>query len=373
MDYLPRSIFLVLFLQLSTALIAQSVEICDNAIDDDGDGLIDLNDVDCFCQLAEAVSLIPNPSFEDQVCCPTNRSRMDCAATWVQASAPTTDYIHTCGWQGWENLPMPLPIPDGEGALGFRDGRFARNNGNGNGNDADNPNWKEYAGACLTSPLRTGVSYKFQFHIGFTEQPFSPSLAVTFFGTPDCANLPFGEGDSAFGCPTNDPNWRQLSAINTSGRNEWKQLELNITPTVDIHAIAIGPPCRRTSGTESPYYFFDNLVLAEQSAFEFEIRANNQPCAANLSFEIPEYDSLSYQWYKDGIALIGATNPRLDLPPSEGIYEVLFTSSEGCKVTPPFNFLIPSKNTTVLQQFAKESYILLIINKSVPQAFIMTL
>ena len=48
-------------------------EICDNGVDDDGDGRVDQNDEDCFCELAEAVSLIPNPSFENQDCCPNNR------------------------------------------------------------------------------------------------------------------------------------------------------------------------------------------------------------------------------------------------------------------------------------------------------------
>ena len=49
-------------------------EICDNAIDDDLDGLIDLNDPDCDCQIIEPVSLIPNPSFEDYTCCPNSVS-----------------------------------------------------------------------------------------------------------------------------------------------------------------------------------------------------------------------------------------------------------------------------------------------------------
>ncbi len=355
MEYLLRSILLVFLLNLGTALMAQSVEICDNAIDDDGDGLIDLNDTDCFCELAEATSLIPNPSFEDQVCCPPDRSRMDCAETWIQASVPTTDYIHTCGWLGWPDLPMPLPIPDGEGALGFRDGRYATSDGNGNGDD--NLNWKEYAGACLITPLRAGVAYKFKFYIGFTIQPFSPPVNVTFFGTTDCANLPFGEDDREFGCPTNGPGWQRLSVINASGTDEWQQLEINVTPTVDIHAIAIGPPCQPTSGQVSPYYFFDNLVLAEQSAFEFEIKSNNQPCASNLSFEIPEYDSLSYQWYKDGIAILGATNARLDLPPGKGKYEVVFTSSQGCKITRPFNFFVPFRITNLVQSICQgEAY-----------------
>ncbi|MFT4568834.1 MAG: hypothetical protein ACI9FN_003803 [Saprospiraceae bacterium] len=45
---------------------------------------------------------------------------------------------------------MPLPVPDGEGAIGFRDGRFDQVTGNASNS---NPNWKEYAGACLTGPL----------------------------------------------------------------------------------------------------------------------------------------------------------------------------------------------------------------------------
>ena len=39
-------------------------EICDNALDDDNDGLIDLNDDDCQCEPLEQPSFILNPSFE---------------------------------------------------------------------------------------------------------------------------------------------------------------------------------------------------------------------------------------------------------------------------------------------------------------------
>ncbi|MFT5166836.1 MAG: hypothetical protein ACI8P3_002068 [Saprospiraceae bacterium] len=90
-------------------------EICDNAIDDDNDGLIDLNDPDCEYEIIEPVSLIPNPSFEDMNCCPSNRSQLNCTDSWIQASEPTTDYLHTCGWMGWDDFPPPLPFPDGQG------------------------------------------------------------------------------------------------------------------------------------------------------------------------------------------------------------------------------------------------------------------
>jgi len=71
-------------------------EVCDNGIDDDMDGLIDLNDPDGNCLSAAPISLIPNPSFEDKSCCPNSNSMLECD-TWIQASVATTDYMHSCG------------------------------------------------------------------------------------------------------------------------------------------------------------------------------------------------------------------------------------------------------------------------------------
>ena len=74
-------------------------EICDNGIDDDGDGFIDLNDDECDCTGFGGdpiTGLIPNPSFEDMDCCPTWHSQLNCATTWTQASSATSDYYNTC-------------------------------------------------------------------------------------------------------------------------------------------------------------------------------------------------------------------------------------------------------------------------------------
>ncbi|MCB0837679.1 MAG: gliding motility-associated C-terminal domain-containing protein, partial [Bacteroidetes bacterium] len=314
------------------------VEICDNAVDDDGDGLIDLNDSDCKCQILEPVSLIPNPSFEDNNCCPSNRGQMNCANEWIQASEATTDYLNTCGWTGWEGLPVPLPIPDGNGCVGFRDGRF--------GNSNSEPGWKEYTGACLTHPLEEGISYKFRFHIGFTHPINSPPIQVTFFGSTDCDNLPFGLGDPGYGCPANGTGWRRLGAINVSGSNEWKMVEINITPTVDIYAIAIGPPCQNAFATTSLYYFFDNLILASEDLFDFEISLTGHPCDTDITMKIPDLDSTTYQWYKDGIALVGETGFVLSHIYGDGTYQVKVESPIlGCRVTPSFKYEKPVEET----------------------------
>ncbi|MEM9836638.1 MAG: hypothetical protein AAF828_09055, partial [Bacteroidota bacterium] len=172
-------------------LLAQlaPVEICDNGVDDDGDGLVDLNDDECYCPPRDPISLIPNPSFEEKYCCPETRSQLDCAMGWVQASEATTDLIDTCGWLGWEDLPPPMPFPDGSAIMGFRNGVPFENP-----NAPILPNWKEYAGACLRGPLLQGQTYRFEFHVGFTLNN-SPPTQLFFFGTPDCSYLPFGIGN----------------------------------------------------------------------------------------------------------------------------------------------------------------------------------
>ena len=264
-------------------------ERCDNAIDDDDDGLVDLNDPDCACPVIEPISRIPNPSFEDMNCCPDNRSQLHCADTWIQASEATTDYLHNCGWMGWPNLPPPLPFPDGEAVVGFRNGR-------GRFLEDANPNWKEYAGACLLAPLLARNAYRFQFNIGFTNPSNSPPTTVVFFGTTDCENLPFGTGNENFGCPTNGEGWIELGSVYVSGANNWITTNIDITPDEDIYAIAIGPGCRELSNIEDDiYYFFDNLILAEQREFEFRITATGHPCSEDFTLQVPEEESLHYQ------------------------------------------------------------------------------
>ncbi|MCB0606230.1 MAG: gliding motility-associated C-terminal domain-containing protein [Lewinella sp.] len=325
---------------------AGPVEICNNAIDDDGDGLIDINDPDCKCPILEPTSLIPNPSFEDHSgCCPSSRSQLNCADVWIQASEATTDYLHTCGWMGWDDLPPPLPFPDGQGCIGFRDGRFAQEKV---------PGWKEYTGACLVSPLKKGNSYRFRFSIGFTHPVNSPPINVTFFGSTNCNNLPFGVGDPNFGCPTNGPGWKNLGAVHAAGANAWLIKEINIVPTEDIYAIAIGPDCPSRDSEVDLYYFFDNLILAELKEFEFQITPTDpNKCAEDFSLQVPYADTIQYQWYKNGIALIGETGAKLKTMHGDGIYQVMLTSPTSCKLTGTYNREEPVYSTTRRELFCE--------------------
>ena len=98
----------------------------------------------------------------------------------------------------------------------------------------------------------------------------------------------------------------------------------------------VGPDCYHRSLTKNTYYFLDNLVLAADADFDIKIRANDQPCSPNLAFEIANQSGYDYQWYKDGIAIIGATKPILNNPLGAGKYEVKVENERGCKVSAPY-------------------------------------
>lgn len=325
---IPLVLFLGLVFSLSCLLgedrSLEMMEICDNAKDDDGDGLIDLNDDDCECRISEPPSLIANPSFEDQNCCPSGRSQLNCAADWIQASEPTTDYIHACDWLGWDNIPVPLPFPDGQGVMGFRDGRVRQGNGE--------PNWKEYAGACLLSPLEAGVEYTFEFHVGFVNATTSPPINITFFGTNDCENLPFGVGNSNFGCPSNSSSWINLGARAVSG-NGWVKTSITIRPNQDINAIAIGPSCSLINSADNLYYFFDNLILAESLLFPKEIVEEGNACSESFVLSVEEEEGASYQWYRNGVAIVGETASSFLPTLTDGDYTVMQILDGQCNLS----------------------------------------
>jgi len=339
-----RFFLLLLLFSFGQVALHGQTEICDNAIDDDGDGLVDLNDDDCDCPVITPISYIPNPSFEDTVCCPDSRSQLSCATGWIQASEATTDYLNTCGYLGWPEFPPPRPFPDGDGIVGFRDGRVSRG--------SIFQNWKEYAGACLLQPLLADSFYRFQFDVGFVNAINSPPITITFYGTTSCENLPFGLGNEEFGCPSNDPNWKILGEVLVSGagRNVWVNTFIDIVPTEDISAIAIGPACAPAVINSSLYYYFDNLTLAELSSFNLRISETAHPCSEDYSLTIPSNPGFQYQWYLDGVALVGEVSSELSQTYGEGSYEVRILDGARCRVSRAFEYRIPE-----VQEFAYQT------------------
>jgi len=322
------------------SLTILSQEICDNGIDDDGDGLIDLNDEeDCICSTLLPSSLIPNPSFEDRTCCPDGNAQLDCAIGWIQASGPTTDYINTCGdYLGNPNADAtaPLPLPDGTGAVGFRDGE-----------GGPGQQFKEYVGACLTETMLAGVEYKLEFFVGFQDnKPGSMDLDIAIYASPFCTELPFGNGAFNDGCPTKWPTYVELGGQSISGSNEWKSIQFTFTPTQDYNVMVIGPSCTPNPDfTLAPYFYIDGLTLAESNLFGIPLEeVEGSICNDDLVLSIENEDAIGFQWYKDGIALPGETNPELNLittPNVAGTYQVVVYLPDDCISSKSYDVRVP--------------------------------
>jgi hypothetical protein len=318
---------------LPTCFYVTAQEICNNGIDDDANGLIDLNDPQCTCGIGNTpTSLIPNPSFEEMTNCPFNWSQMHYAVGWLQTSAATPDYMNTCGFVASSVSASGLmPFPDGEAATGM----FILSD------------YKEYVGSCLTSPMNSGESYNLQMDIAVLETDglldpcfqtptdYSP-FELTIFGSPVCGNMPY----PGCSCPT-APLFAPIGFISYDPLNNWQTINITFTPVFDVHKIVIGAPCVLPPDYPIsayniclPYMVIDNLILNTTTSFQTLIGLSGSLCNDNAILTAsPVPPGGAWQWYKDGIAIIGEINPVLNISAlalEGGNYTVTFTENGNC-------------------------------------------
>ena len=309
---MKTSLFFIFILFFSTSIFAQ--EICDNGIDDDLDGLIDLNDtLDCNCDLISSgngiPSILPNSSFELNTCCPNGWSQLNCADNWEQATNATTDYLHTCNFYPF----FAPPPPDGDAIVGS----FILQS------------WREYVGGCLLQPIIAGVQHTFSLWIACEGTDGSHSMVcpflggpidITLFGLPTCPTFPIPTST----CPV--PNgWTELGSITYDPLNAWQQISINFVAPFDVDAVMLGSPCNlpasyptNSSGLCFPYFMFDDFTLNQSIFFQANIDIDGHFCTDDLVLTAHPDTLGSYQWFQEGIALIGETDTIIDI--SAGAY-----------------------------------------------------
>ena len=111
--------YLLIILLLTFNVLSQ--ENCTNGLDDDNDGLIDFNDpLDCQCfnlNLETNTNIfIPNPSFEEYNCLPTQFSQVVdtnviwengiyCVNHWQAGTWASSDFFINAPGAFWPNIP----------------------------------------------------------------------------------------------------------------------------------------------------------------------------------------------------------------------------------------------------------------------------
>lgn len=321
-----RARWVVVCLAFVQILAAQ--EICDNGVDDDGNGLTDLNDdVACPCTvLPPQTDLITNGSFENNTCCPTGVSLnpgsfLQCANGWMDYMTTSTAEYFGCNY-----MPpaLPQPVPSGSAAAGF--GAFT--------NWEATESFYEFLMNCLQSPMVPGQLYELELNVAATRTPMSIQTALeitypvnfgpidlTLYGLSSCPTSPYVFYDPIFGnalaatyCPL-DLGWTELGHVTYNPTNAWQEVSFSFTPTFDVQAIMFGPACPIPSdyistNTTWPYFFVDGFSL---EPVELVVGSTGHPCTNDLVLTASPYDppNTQYQWYLDGVALVGQTADTL--------------------------------------------------------------
>jgi gliding motility-associated-like protein len=349
--------------------LANAQEICNNGIDDDGDGLVDINDPDCSCNNVSTVSsLFPNPSFEYHTACPSGYSQNDfpqleLAVPWVQATTATTDYFNTCGFVPLSIINAGLNnFPNGNGIVGAYYMKY----------------YKEYIGTVLPSPLLAGVNYQLTFYISSVSMDvngndninnssmFEPA-DVTLYGSPNAANLPI-DTEYSPDDPTDeyeDNSWVALGHVTYVPAEQWIQVTLLFTPAQNIQTVMLGPPLNlpdsyiyNYEGTPLAYFLYDGMQLNKSTLFAVNITQSGNFCEGNflLTSHItnPAITGQTYQWYRNGIAIAGATQSTYSVPfdlANLAEFTVVVTAATSCYSSNTITATnsVPKPNITVVQ------------------------
>ena len=342
---LARLFFFCLLL-LSFSVYSQ--ENCNNGIDDDGDGKIDLNDTDCACNTTSVTSLINNHDFEQMSRCPNDFGLFNVATGWFLPNKSTTDYINSCGFvpvSATDAGIYPLPLSNGNGVAGI----------------LVSQDYKEFIATCTNTPLLAGTTYQLNFDIAtstsgriLSTEPNTGqacnegnlnagSIKITLYGKGRCDTA----GDDTYDLPS---GWIPLGTATYLPSKNWTQLSVIFTPTATINSIMLGPPVTLPDSYVDeydywscfPYFYFDNLVLNSASALGVNINSTGSFCNNTLVLSANAVlgTGHTYQWYKEGIAIAGATAVTLSVDFNDtntGNYQVKITNAGSCKISPFYN------------------------------------
>ncbi len=317
-------------------------EICDNNIDDDGDGLIDVFDPDCQCPGLNPPNLVPNGQFSKTNGCCADLGQINCLENW-EVLGPSPDYISDNCLQS--NLRPDVRFLSNSLNTSFNDGYIF-----GLVHQIDGRHFTESMGVCLDSTLLSGKTYSLSFDIANLRND-DPDIVFSIMGIPDCNRLTsYNTTSRDIFCEIGLP-FERLATLNAQTLNSgWNTYELEITPSFDIEAIFYSSDCDSQPGTREAtlYMVLDNVSIREVIAElpDIEINSRGELCDDDFRLSTNNHPSYTYQWYKDSLQLVGATDSTLILgvetESGSGIYHVLVTDEEGnCQLSPPYQHEVP--------------------------------
>ncbi|WP_121355615.1 gliding motility-associated C-terminal domain-containing protein [Flavisolibacter nicotianae] len=336
-------------------------EDCSNGKDDDGDGLVDLKDPDCQCRITVRGNLFQNGSFEDFLHCPTYLYDNDNAiarfwrmGTYTNGSEAIYYHNLACSSDSaivMKYIPPALPLPDGKAFVSIRQAVYRKPD------SRETDIAKTYVSQCLQTPLKKDEDYVFSFSAGrfrsnddagfkYRTEPFT----VALFGHLDCNAVPFGGiAANSNGCPANYAGWVLLGKTVMRSTGNWVQGRVKFTAPFGVNVVAIGPDCSflvpeleladSTTRADFYVYYLDDVHLLPAARFPSSVvqTLGGNVCQPDSVLRAPSFPNAVYQWYRDSIAIAGATQQPYRVPKNiSGFFSVRVSTADTCFVTDPY-------------------------------------
>lgn len=246
-------------------------EICDNGIDDDGDGAIDGEDLDCQCKVVTfGTELIPNGDFSQiNGCCADLRSSFNCLEDWIPLGG-SADYVSDNCLES--DLRPDVRALSNQFNSEFNEGYIHSLIGSG-----FNRHNAEAIGICLETPLTTDSTYQFSLDIANLRIEETDELLLTFYGITDCNDLEnyiTSAGTTQSFCDKGLPV-EKIGTFNTRTLdNSWQTITFEITPETNIAALFYAVDCDFpfAENSISINIVVDNFSLREKIIEEDTVR-----------------------------------------------------------------------------------------------------
>jgi gliding motility-associated-like protein len=353
-------------LTLTLKVLAAETEICDNNLDDDGDGLIDAFDEDCGCLNSRPIEeLLPNGGFEKKEgCCSAIQSQEAvCVDNWVLLDGVPAIYRNPDCWavQGqW------LPVEGIHLESGFMIGQISY--------------FREELhsttiGTCLKEPMYAGNTYRLSIDLGrsfdslviqYEHPDVIGDMQFTINGIEDCSQLSSYKGAPGL-CTSNRP-YETLFSVNLLTLDSgWNELVVEVTPSTTIEAIFFSGDCEEILKEHQHFYtFYDNISIQRTGEFveNEEIKPSINLCQEIESLKIEVAADREIQWYKDSLPYQKTIGGLLSFSPemqanSAGIYHAKITFEDGrCQLIGGFQHRVdPLFSEAIIDLCEGETYV----------------
>lgn len=270
---------------------------------------------------ATAQNLVPNPSFEDYIACPTGPSETYKAVPWIQPSGHTgtSDYFHTCN-----TSPIPINAPPVGVPNNLLGNQAARTGAAYCGFfSIDGPtdgDYREYIQAPLTNPLTVGTRYCVRFYLSLSDLSTNSTDGIgAYFSTqpvsgPGALPLTFPAQVSVSAVITNYTGWEEVYGEFVADQ-PYAYITIGNFAIQGQTTIQAGPPQNPnpippTIPIPGAYYYIDDVYVGESSV-----------CPAPCNLQISNASTVADCNLSNGVAAVTVTG-------GSGNYSYLWQNGE---------------------------------------------